>query len=635
MPVSSASDNQSGFGALTGHAAAYLNAAPDAIVVVDGSGVITLVNRQAELLFGYERDELVGELIELLVPQEVKTIHGAHRTRYRAAPRVRQMGDAGSRLRARRSDGSLVPVEVALSPVEIDGVVSTMTVVRDVTSRVEAEAAHDLIRQSLDAVDDGVFMFDAKSLEFTYVNSGAAAQVKYSVEELCDGMTPLHLKPLFTEASFRELLRPLVDEQVRSASIDTIHRRKDGIDVPVEIVMQYPQTPDASQRLVVALVRDVTRRVQAEAARERREELRRTLAEIRMAAMEEQPVEQIAELITERALELLEASHASLAHTVSGNQLHFEAVTGTADAHVVGVLAPTNSAIESVLEQGEPSALDQTGLAPWLPSELAAKVGPLGPSMIVPVIGPNGPEGILTIARSEGGPLFDEPDLEIALALASEVATARKLNQARSDRRSRSLAEDRERIARDLHDHVIQRMFATGMRLQAALGSPDLLAERCRDSITELDGTIEVIRESIFQLTNPDLSLSGELDRLLDRHRAVGRAVIDSSIDGDLGSVPEYVGDQLVASLNELLSNVARHSDAEEVKVTIAIGDTLDLTVDDDGVGIGSGRRSGGLGLRNLRKRAEVLGGDITLEPAPEGGTHAFWSVPLNNQVRS
>ncbi len=615
-------------------AARYLELAPDAIVLVDDTGTILSVNRQATELFGYRADELVGQPVEILIPTDIATRHRAHRTRYRAAPQVRQMGDPSARLEARRSDGSLVPVEVALSPVELDGRLTVMSVVRDISARVKAEAHHDLVRRSLDAVEDGVFMFDPKSLRFTYVNQGGATQVGYETAELCDDMSPLHLDASYSEAQFRELLAPLVDDELRSISIETHLTRSDGHDVPVEIVFQYPLLQAGGDRVVVALVRDVTRRVEAARRRTRDARLRRVLGELRMAALEELPIEALAERTVADAVELLDARHASLSHVVGGSQLAVDAVVGIAGPGQPLVDVEPGTKFDSVLQQGEAVFTDLAGNGtspiPWLVGTDRSEAG-AGPLLLVPVTGPSGPEGILSVGRGPLDPSFEDDDLAIAAALASEVATIRRLGQARADRRSRSLAEDRERIARDLHDHVIQRLFAGGMRLQAALGAPDLLHDRARATIADLDETIDVIRESIFQLTNPDLSTGGELQRLVERHRATGSTTIEFDVVGPLSDVPDPVAEQLLAVVNELLSNVVRHAGASRAALTIEVGGELTVTVTDDGVGLSDDRpATGGLGLRNLMRRAENLGGSLELGPRDEGGTLAVWRIPLS-----
>ncbi len=240
---------------------AMVDASPDALVMVDEHGIIQLVNRQTEVLFGYDRGELLGRPVEQLLPERLAQVHRAHRTRFRVAPEVRAMG-SGMNLLARHANGTEIPVEVSLSPMQVDGELRVIAAVRDISDRLLSEAFDLEVRHGLDVVEDGVFMFAVDTLEFRYVNEGAVEQTGYSRSELL-GMTPLHLQPEFTERSFRELLAPVTDDLVPSVHFTSEHRRKDGIDVPVEIVLQVPKLERlAETRTCVALVRNITKRLE-------------------------------------------------------------------------------------------------------------------------------------------------------------------------------------------------------------------------------------------------------------------------------------------------------------------------------------------------------------------------------------
>ena len=166
--------NLSAAGLTDASVSAVVDAAPDGIIVADAAGQILLANRQTEVLFGYQRGDLLGHSVDDLLPESLSEVHRAHRTRYRAEPRIRAMG-AGLNLLGRRSDGSVFPVEISLSPLGTDGGLRVVAVIRDITERIEAEAEARDVREILDATRDGVFIFDADTLRFTYVNEGARA----------------------------------------------------------------------------------------------------------------------------------------------------------------------------------------------------------------------------------------------------------------------------------------------------------------------------------------------------------------------------------------------------------------------------------------------------------------------------
>jgi PAS domain S-box-containing protein len=242
---------------------AMVDASPDALVMTNEHGVIELVNRQTEVLFGYDRGELLGRPVESLLPERLGQVHRANRTRYRAKPEVRSMG-TGMELSAIRRDGTEFPVEISLSPLQVGDDLRIIAAVRDITDRVDADAQDRAVRQGLNTVEDGIFMFEAEFLQFTYVNSGAVNQVGYSQAELLD-MTPIHLKPEFTEAQFRTLIAPVLAGDIPSLHFSTVHRCKDGSDIPVEIVLHQPAGNESVTRQpLVALVRDITERLRHE-----------------------------------------------------------------------------------------------------------------------------------------------------------------------------------------------------------------------------------------------------------------------------------------------------------------------------------------------------------------------------------
>lgn len=241
-----------------------LDAAPDATLVVSGSGEIVFVNDHAGGLFGAELKELLGLNVEELLPDDLRAQHRAHRTRYRAEPTVRSMG-AGLTLSAQRTDGTLFPVEISLSPLRLGDEVYAVAAVRDITERVESEDRLRRILQTLDASDDGMFMFDADSLRFSFVNAGAVRLVGYSQAELM-AMTPMHLNPYSNEADYRQLVSSLLSDESVAVTRQAAFLRKDGTEVPVEKTYRAAPAGRDGHRWVIALARDVSARLQSEEA---------------------------------------------------------------------------------------------------------------------------------------------------------------------------------------------------------------------------------------------------------------------------------------------------------------------------------------------------------------------------------
>ena len=212
------------------------------------------------------------------------------------------------------------------------------------------------------------------------------------------------------------------------------------------------------------------------------------------------------------------------------------------------------------------------------------------------------------------------------------IATIRDVSDRQAFATEMAMLQDRERIARDLHDMVIQRLFAAGMGLQAVQGraQPSEVAERIANTITELDDTIRELRSAIFRLgqRTEHRSLSAQLTELVhDRARHLGFEP-DLRLVGDIDHLPDFIADQLVATVTEGLSNVVRHAMATMAIVYIEhVNDRLSLSITDDGRGLPELPKQSG-GLKNMMWRAAELGGSCTVGHNDPAGTVLTWRVP-------
>lgn len=590
-----------------------VEAAADALVVVDGDGRIVYANELAAELFG--DPALVGRPVEELVPERFRERHRLHRIGFGEEPARRMMGDRVVDLRAQRADGTVVPVEIALSPVELDGRTHVVASVRDVRDRLALADEARRIAGTLDAVTDGVFMFDPVDLTFRWVNDGAVAQTGYTRHELLDGMTPLDIKPRFDEAGFRALIDPLLDGRERRVSFETVHRRRNGELTPVEIVLEQPAD------ILVAISRDITQRRRTEEERDRREALLEALSRVRLAMVEQRPLTTVLADVAAVAAELtgavvsfvLDADEMANEEMANEEMADEERGEGTLADRAWGA-----HSLQRTSDLGSESAR-------WGARE--AEISTVGDAVAVPVAGHRGPEAVLVLGRDRDVGPFDSDDIRAAVLLAAEAGICFDLARARQDAERLVVADDRARIARDLHDLVIQRLFAAGMRLQSAHGFPDVLAERADETVTELDETIAVIRQSIFELSRHASDVEAAVRHLVRQHRAgtgIEPAVV---IDGPIEQLSPGRRDALLATLTEALANVARHAEASRVDVHLRIDDEIELTVADDGTGFDP-QASRGFGLRNLAGRAEELGGALLLDSRTGGGTTLRWRVP-------
>ena len=242
--------------------------------------------------------------------------------------------------------------------------------------------------------------------------------------------------------------------------------------------------------------------------------------------------------------------------------------------------------------------------------------------------------GNIYLTDKQSAEVFSDIDEELIVALAGAAAVA--IENARLHARLAELAllEDRERIAKDLHDTVIQRLFATGLSLQgtARLSQPAEMAARIQDAVEDLDLTVKHIRTVIFDLESTAARGTGLRDRVVALAREARGPLgfmPEVTFDGPLDTlVGDDVGQDLLATLREALSNVARHARATTIAIHVSAGPELVLRVEDDGCGLPE-QPSKGLGLRNMARRAEALGGRFGAGPGAERGTVVEWVVPL------
>jgi signal transduction histidine kinase len=275
---------------------------------------------------------------------------------------------------------------------------------------------------------------------------------------------------------------------------------------------------------------------------------------------------------------------------------------------------------------------DLRAAAPWpipLPERAAT---------VVPLATADALHGLLVLVAPESDGDWRQEETAMLSTFAGQAALAFERALAQEEREMYMILEDRERIARDLHDVVIQRLFATGMQLQTAarLAAKPEIAERVNAAVDELDTTIRDIRSAIFELRTPmTAELRAEIrDIVGDAARQLGfRPTLD--LDGPLDSaVPAEIRADLLAVLREALSNVVRHAGATSVRVGVRVsGEGLRLRVADDGVGIDNatlvGAESDHHGLANMRARAEKAGGSFEARANEPAGTILEWSVPI------
>jgi signal transduction histidine kinase len=342
------------------------------------------------------------------------------------------------------------------------------------------------------------------------------------------------------------------------------------------------------------------------------------------------------QLIVNRIKELADADVATLVVPVDDPGLLRVAVaTGDGEAELRGMEYPMHDTLVALaMDTGRGvrvGALErQQGYTVHL-----SQVVDVGPVMAVPLVGDAGPHGAIMLGRRSGRRNFTAADRDLAEVFANQAALARELVGARANQQRLAVLEDRDRIARDLHDHVIQRLFAAGLSVQslAALTDDRAVNARLDRLVADLDDTIAQVRTSIFHLEAGDagdygglraavLAVVGQVAPMLGFAPAVRFAgPVDTLVNGTV------IG-EIEAVSREGLTNVAKHAEAGQVTVEMSADrGWLSIRISDDGVGMRQPVRSSGLG--NLQQRAEVRGGSLTIETRPGGGTILTWTIPI------
>jgi signal transduction histidine kinase len=342
-------------------------------------------------------------------------------------------------------------------------------------------------------------------------------------------------------------------------------------------------------------------------------------------------------LLARRAIDIADADLVTLSLlTRDRGEVVVHEAYGERAAELIGLHFPLAQTLAGrVVATNEPVLIMNSADGDGPRSHLAAVVD-AGPLMAVPLGGSGRPRGVLSLVRRRGRRAFTPADLAMAAGFAAHASVALELADSRAAEQKVVLLEDRDRIAMDLHDHVIQELFAIGLSLEgvaAQLGPDQPLADRVRHGVEDLDRTIRRIRTSIFELRgNMATASDGLRQRVLEVATELAPALgfpphvtFGGAVEVSLGD--ELMGD-IMACVRETLTNSAKHARATDVTVDVALADDrLTITVSDNGVGMNGACRSSG--TANLRSRAERRGGAFAISARPAGGTEVSWAVPI------
>jgi PAS domain S-box-containing protein len=397
----------------------------------------------------------------------------------------------------------------------------------------------------------------------------------------------------------RRIVAALLSGSLRTYSRHKCYRRSDGRRVWTEVRVSRVDVPGIDGATTLSQFVDVTERHEAQQRRARRAELDSAVAEVATSVLAGMPLPAVYRLIAEVTARVFEAENVAFGlPDTRTRQLAPVAVLGPAGADLLHLEVPGPVA--------------------------AARFGPPDPD-----------GGLVAVARREGDEPFGETDLGLLVALAGQVALAVELGRARADQQRLAVLEDRQRIAQDLHDTVIQDLIAIGMQLDARAAAqaehdPEQAGREAR-LVDQLEEAVRRLRGSVFDLREPELRLplpQAVAAVCADASRVLGHRPSLRTC-GDLAAVPDRVADAVGAVLREAISNVARHARAASTDVILTVdADLLRLEVRDDGRGLPAILVPGD-GIANVRRRALTLRGEASVSTRPEGGTCLTWSCPF------
>lgn len=254
-----------------------------------------------------------------------------------------------------------------------------------------------------------------------------------------------------------------------------------------------------------------------------------------------------------------------------------------------------------------------------------------GPALVLPLRATDAVAGVLVVLRPIGAQPFSVGEFDMMAAFADQAALAWQLASTQHRMREISILTDRDRIARDLHDHVIQRLFAVGLSLQGTIAQARSgeVKQRLSGSVDDLQEVIQDIRTTIFDLHGGASGITRLRQRIDEAVSAFPGSGVRTSVQyfGPLSVVGTTLADHAEAVVREAVSNTVRHANASTLTVTVSVDDDLTIEVADNGRGIGADVT--GSGLTNLRRRAEEVGGSCSVLAAPDGGTRLTWRAPL------
>lgn len=615
-----------------------LSLVPDAVVVTDAQTLrVEYVNEAAAALAGRPVEELVGETRSPLRP--LTDVEDLEDQRERIA-RLDRLGSPEQFIDTvvHREDGEEVPVELHVRLVtSAVGRRHVVTVARDRRDQIEQQ---ERLRASEEAFRT-VFERAPTGAAVIAVDPGGRREIILANQALADMLHCSVPDLLGTDiAEFADFEGRSEDEalfgQVAAGAITQFsrvmpYRRGDDSLLWAQVRANRIALPEGSGPLLLAHWVDISDRVAQQSRQGRQAVLGACVAQVATAVLADERIEGVLRRVVAGARSMLDGVVSALGRAdLTAGRISVDAVVGDgiSDSGTHGEFPLIERHLIDRLRTEETVVL--AGPPPGTTEHLGVDLGP----MVVARFGDDDDHvGYLSVFRRVGGEPFSEEEVADLVRLATQARLALQLARAHADQHRLGLLEDRQRIARELHDGVIQNVIALGMQLAAEVDNDphSVRAHRDLERLERLEDVVGELRRVVFELRVParhDLAdavheLAGEAQRVLGH-------VPEVRIDGAAEAVPAGLIDDLLGVLREALSNVARHARATRTSIALHVEtDAVTLIVEDDGRGLPTTARGVGYGLSNLEQRAAAHHGRVSVGPGERGGTRVTWTCPI------
>lgn len=643
--------------------------APDALLTVNERGEITRANIQMQTMFGYRQDELLGQPVEMLMSEALRTRHRTNRLEFSLEPHRREMG-LGQELSALKKDGTLFPVEIKLSPVNLDGVTMVTAVIRDITER---KRANEELRKSeekfnilynrvpiaaaLSRLRDGV-MLD--------VNEAFERQFGFTRDEVL-GKTSLELG-INPDVEARAHIRSELEAQglVRDREV----RLKTKSRVERVFLLNLDVVDINNEKYILQTAHDITERKTLEDSLQRRGAELSALHQVMLDLVNRHDVNDILETMLSKVYDLLNVSHVSIDLIEDDAVVTYAVTSGQPLLSGDRVRRGEGGWLSwQAIDSGKPAVLED--YATWPRRRELYDGYPIHAIAIVPIFQRERVIGAINFSRSEANKPFSETDIYVAkqlaqmaalvldnaqlyLQLRSEIAERLRsetaLRQAQAEviaqQRTMAMFDERQRMARDLHDSVNQSIHSLVLfseTLVSTLVKNNVnrareISERLQESARQaLKETRLLLYQSETSFHEGGTDLVQELNARLANVEQRAGVRAELVLEGVLEHCPHHWQENLFWITIEALNNALKHAQAHTVNVLIhCSAEYVELSITDDGKGFNpSNPGVGGYGLRNMYERAAILGGTLQVNSQPGFGSCVLFHAKRAASVES